>query len=98
MSRETPESNAETRGHLLGISTGWSEAADWLKEQAGKSFLADNDDEARLLRSFAQFARRTSGERRTEYEKYKNEECTCDGPDHQPCGPGCHYPNTDGGD
>ena len=74
MSEETPESMAETEGHLLGISSGWKEAADWLLEQAVKSFRAGEDDEAHLLRGFARFALRTSSEKRTEYDAYKNKD------------------------
>jgi hypothetical protein len=78
VSKETPESIAETRGHLLGISTGWEEAADWLLEQASKSFRAGVDNEARMLRDFAQFALRMSSEKRTEYDAYKNKEAADD--------------------
>ena len=74
MSEETPESVAMTGGHLLGISSGWKEAADWLLEEAAKSFRAGEDDEADLLRGFAQFALRTSSEKREAYEEYKTAE------------------------
>ena len=73
MSEETPKSRAETNGHLLGISTGWEQAAAWLLEQAVKSFTLHNDDEAHVLRSFSAFAKRTSEERRRDYETYKQE-------------------------
>ena len=69
MSSET----LETRGHLLGISTGWEQAADFLLDEAAACFRAGNDDDAARLRDYARKCRETASARRLEYDEYKKE-------------------------
>jgi len=67
------DETSETRGHLLGISTGWGQAADSLLDMATKAFSAGNDDTANLLRDCSRRCREMKSLRRTEYDEYKSE-------------------------
>ena len=67
------DGNSETRGYLLGISTGWGQAADFLLDIAATEFRAGNDDTATLIRDSARRLRDMESIRRIEYDKYKKE-------------------------
>ena len=67
------DETSETRGHLLGISTGWGEAADFILDGATAAFRAGDDDTSNLLRNYARKLREMGSLRRTEYDEYKEE-------------------------
>ena len=67
------DEQSETRGHLLGISTGWDEAADFMLDEATACFRAGSDDAAVRMRGYARTCREKASERRTAYDKYKEE-------------------------
>ena len=97
MSEKTPESRAADGGYLLGISVGWEQAANYLLDRAAECFRGGKgDSHANALRDHAQACLETSKSKREKYETHESR-CGCTAPGLQPCGPGCLYPNADGG-
>lgn len=77
--REYSYNTLTTSGYLLGISTGWKEASNWLLKQAGEAFTNGNDKLAQSLRSLAKdaeklheqaYERYNEDERETDYDSY----------------------------
>ena len=67
------DEQSETRGHLLGISTGWGQAADFLLDVAATEWRAGHDETARLIRDSARRLREMENIRRNEYDAYKKD-------------------------
>lgn len=56
---------------LMGIGTGWEEAAKWLREMSGTAYASGrNDAKAELLRQLAEEADAVAVERRRAYAKH----------------------------
>lgn len=60
-----------TGNFLLGISTGWEQAAIQLRKRSGDAFATGKDDAAKLLRDLAIWA---EGEEQTARERYEEHE------------------------
>lgn len=57
-----------TESFLLGISSGWEEAAKWIKDRSVEAFAADKLDDAMRLKKLAADVAKESKVRRQQFE------------------------------
>ena len=62
MPKDEKEEEALNRAYKVGISAGWDHASIWLFDEATKAFQLRNDDMARILRQYADIAKKRSAE------------------------------------
>ena len=65
--------NKHTYNFMLGISTGWEQAGEWMLNKAGEEFRNGYDDRADLLRELGKAAKQKSSEKRDELDEWAEE-------------------------